>query len=409
MLAYLLAILTPAAIGCKDAPPIRVGVLHSLTGTMAVSEKAVVESVQMAVEEINQLGGVLGRPVETVVVDGASDWPTFARGAERLITQDRVPVIFGCWTSASRKTVKPVVERHDHLLLYPVQYEGLEQSPNILYTGVSPNQQIIPGVKWAFDNLGKRFFLVGSDYVFPRMANSIIRDQVKALGGSIVGEEYALLGSSDMDSMVWRIAAVRPDVIINTINGDSNGAFFRTLRAAGISPDRIPTMSFSLAEDELRILGHFNMIGDYAVWSYFQSIDSPENRAFVERFKERYGPNRVVDDPMEAGYFGVHLWKQAVEEAGTVEPARVRKFLSHQSFHAAEGLVHVDPETFHTWRTVRIGRVVPGGQFSIVWTSGRPIRPIPYPAYRSRSEWNQMLESLHTGWGKRWANPGEVD
>lgn len=403
------SLLPPGTLsGWGTQTPIRVGVLHSLTGTMAVSEKAVVQAVLLAVDEINQAGGVLGRPVETLVVDGASDWPTFAREARRLIRSEKVSVIFGCWTSASRKTVKPVVEEFDHLLFYPVQYEGLEQSPNIVYTGASPNQQIVPGVKWAFDNLGKRFFLVGSDYVFPRMANRIIKDQVKALGGTVVGEEYVLLGSSDMESVVWKIRANRPDVILNTINGDSNGAFFRELRAADITPDDIPSVSFSLTEGELDTLGHLNMVGDYAVWNYFQSIDTDENRRFVDRFKETWGRDRVVGDPMEAAYFGVHLWKQAVEEAGTDDPAQVRKRIANQSFQAAEGLVYVDPENQHTWKNVRIGQVRPDGQFEIVWTSGNPVHPTPYPPHRSRSEWHQMMDNLYTGWGGHWANPGEA-
>ena len=389
-----------------SGPPIRAGILHSLSGTMAISETSVVDATLMAIEEINQQGGVLGREVIPSIVDGASDWPTFAQGAERLITRERVSVVFGCWTSASRKTVKPVFEKHDHLLFYPVQYEGLEQSPNIVYTGAAPNQQIIPGVKWAFDNLGRRFFLVGSDYVFPRTANAIIKDQVAALGGTIVGEEYILLGSSAVADVVQKIAESKPDVILNTINGDSNVAFFRALRTAKITPDRIPTMSFSIAEDELRTLGVRQMVGNYAAWNYFQSIDSEENRAFVERFKRKYGPHRVVDDPMEAAYFGVYLWKQAVEEAGTDDVDEVRKAIANQSFSAPEGIVFVDPKNNHVWKVVRIGKIRGDGDFEIVWTSDKPTRPVPYPPYRSKKQWHTFLDDLYRGWGERWANPG---
>lgn len=385
---------------------IKVGILHSLTGTMAISETSVVDATLLAIEEINGKGGVLGRKVEPLVVDGKSDWPTFAQEAERLITKEKVSVVFGCWTSACRKTVKPLFEKYDHLLFYPVQYEGLEQSPNIIYTGASPNQQIIPAVKWSFDNLGKKFFLVASDYVFPRSANAIIKDQVAALRGEIAGEEYILLGSSDVKGAVQRITQARPTVILNTINGDSNVAFFRELRAAGVTPDKIPTMSFSIAEDELRMLGAKLMVGDYATWNYFQSTESQENAGFVQRFKQKHGAYRVTDDPMEAGYFGVYLWAQAVREAASDDLKLVRKALLNQSFHAPEGIVYIDPETQHTWKTVRVGRIRKDGQFDILWTSEKPIRPVPYPVYRSKSEWDKFLQDLYVGWGNRWANPG---
>ncbi len=371
----------------RAARPIRVGVLHSLTGTMAISETSVASATQMAIEEINARGGVLGRRVEPVVVDGRSDWPTFAREAERLISGEKVSVIFGCWTSASRKTVKPVIEEHNHLLFYPVQYEGLEQSPNIVYTGAAPNQQIIPAVKWSLDNIGRRFFLVGSDYVFPRTANAIIRDQVTALGGEVVGEEYVLLGSDDVKGIVAQIARAKPSVILNTINGDSNVAFFRELRAAGITPDSIPTMSFSIAENELQSLSAKDMVGDYAAWNYFQSIDSPENRDFVRRFRARFGADRVTSDPIEAAYFGVYLWAQAVEDAGTDDVARVRENIKRQSLSAPNGIVYVDPESLHTWKVMRIGRIRADGQFDIVWSLEKPIRPVPFPIYRSRAQW----------------------
>ncbi len=386
---------------------IKVGVLHSLTGTMAISEKSVSDATLLAIEEINAKGGVLGRQIQPIVVDAQSDWSMYAAEATRLITQENVSVIFGCWTSASRKMVKPVVERYDRLLFYPVQYEGLEQSPNIIYTGAAPNQQIIPAVKWAFDTLGKRFFLVASDYVFPRSANAIIKAQVAALRGTVIGEEYLLLGrTKDVRRVVQKIVETRPDVILNTINGDTNGVFFTELRLAGVTPDKIPTLSFSIAEDELRSLDLKTAVGDYAAWNYFQSLDSKENLKFVKRFRERYGSNRVTDDPIEAAYFGVHLWAKAVEEAGTEETRAVRKALANQSLRAPEGIVHIDADTQHTWKTVRIGRIREDLQFEIVWTSNKPIRPVPYPVYRTKSEWDQFLLGLYTGWGQAWANPG---
>jgi urea transport system substrate-binding protein len=386
--------------------PIRVGVLHSLTGTMAISEAAVVDATLLAIEEINQQGGLLGRPIEPVIVDGASDAATFARAAEQLIINDQVAVVFGCWTSASRKTVKPVFERYDHLLFYPVQYEGLEQSPNIVYTGAAPNQQIIPAVKWSLDNLGRRFFLVGSDYVFPRTANEIIKDQLTALNAEIVGEEYLLLGSTDVEAIIEKIITSKPDVILNTINGDSNIAFFRALRSAGIDSQTTPTVSFSIAEPELRSIDSALTTGDYAAWNYFQSVDSPENRAFVERFRARYGQDRTVSDPMEAAYAGVYLWAQAVTDAQSPAVSGVRQTIKKQSLRAPGGVMYIDPETQHTWKNVRIGQIGSDGQFVIVWNSGKPVRPVPFPLYRSASTWQDFLEQLYSGWGNSWANPG---
>ncbi len=386
--------------------PIKVGILHSLTGTMAISEKSVVDSTLMAIEEINQKGGLSGRRIDALVVDGRSDWPTFAEEAERLIIDEEVSVIFGCWTSASRKTVKPVFEKYNHLLFYPVQYEGLEHSPNIIYTGAAPNQQIIPAVKWSFDNLGKRFFLVASDYVFPRSANAIIKDQAAALGAEIVGEEYILLGSSDVKDVVLKIAEIKPDVILNTLNGDTNVSFFKELRKAGITSDKIPTMSFSIAENELRTLGVRDMVGDYACWNYFQSVDTRENIDFVKRFKTKYGPDRTVDDPMEAGYFGVYLWAQAVKKLGTDSVDKIIKALKRQSLQAPEGLVYIDKDNNHTWKAVRVGIIRQDGQFDIMWDSGRPVQPEPYPASRSKSEWNEFLQNLYKMWDEKWANPG---
>jgi urea transport system substrate-binding protein len=400
LLALLWAVLRPIA------DPIKVAILHSDTGTMAISERSVRDATLLAIEEINQRGGLLGRKIEPIVVDGKSDWPTFARQAERVITQEKVSVVFGCWTSASRKTVKPIFEEHNHLLFYPVQYEGLEQSPNIVYTGATPNQQLLPAVKWCLDELqATKFFLVGSDYVFPRTANAIMRAQIEAVGGEVVGEMYLLMGSKDVGGIVQRIVEAQPDVILNTINGGTNVDFFEFLRQQGVTPSEIPTMSFSIAEDELRHMDAGAMAGDYAAWNYFQSIDNAANRKFVDSFQRKYGADRVTDDPMEAGYFGVHLWAQAVAEAGTDEVSAVRDRLQLQSFLAPQGIVSIEGRNQHTWKTVRVGRIRDDGQFDVVWTSGRPVRPVPYPIYRSRREWDDFLNELYTRWGGQWANP----
>jgi urea transport system substrate-binding protein len=390
----------------KESSTIKIGILHSLTGTMAISEKALVDAVQFAVEEINERGGVAGRRIFAVIADGRSEPTTFQREAERLILEERVSTIFGCWTSASRKYVKEIVEKHNHLLIYPLQYEGLEDSPNIIYTGAAPNQQIIPAVKWCMDHIGNRFFLAGSDYVFPRTANAIIRDQLKALQGEVVGEEYIRLGSKDVQGLVQKIRETNPDVILNTINGDTNIAFFHALREAGITPKQIPTMSFSIAEEELRNMNPKEMAGDYAAWNYFQSVDEPENREFLRRYRERFGPNKVAADPTITAYFSVHLWAQAVEEGQSDAVRSIRERMKDQSYQAPCGIVYVDATTRHTWKPVRIGRIREDGQFQIVWSSKYAARPIPFPAYRSRAEWETFLNQLYNGWGQRWSNPG---
>jgi urea ABC transporter urea binding protein len=407
---WLVVSLCAVLFACSEPPSlptIKVGVLHSLSGTMEISERTVVDATLLAIEEINQKGGLFGRKIETIVVDGRSDWPVFAWEARRLIEKDGVSVVFGCWTSACRKTVKPIFEKHDHLLIYPVQYEGLESSPNIIYVGSAPNQQILPAIRWSFKNIGTRFFLVGSDYVFPHAANAIIKGQVKSLRGEIVGEEYVLLGSIEFEEVVKKIAKTKPDIILNTINGDSNIAFFRQLRAAGITSAVSPTLSFSISETELLSLSTQELEGDYAAWNYFQSIDTPENREFVARFRNRYGQDRVTTDPIEAAYIGVHLWAQAVTAAGTHDVKKVRQAIKNQRMRAPEGFVYVDADNNHTWKYARIGKIKKNGQFDVVWSSQRPIRPIPFPVYRTRQEWSEFLDELYLRWDGNWANPGD--
>lgn len=386
--------------------PIRVGVLHSLTGTMAISERSVVDATLLGLAEINDAGGLLGRPIEPVVADGRSDGARFASEAERLIVEDGVSVIFGCWTSASRKLVKAVVERRDCLLFYPVPYEGLEVSRNIVYTGAVPNQQLAPAVAWSLEHLGARCFVVGSDYVFPRVAGAIIRDYWSARGGTVAGEAYLPLGSTHVQPVIDEIRASAPDVVFNAINGDTNVVFFRALRTSGITPDRIQTMSFSLGEEELRALDARDLAGDYATRNYFQSIDSTENHRFVAAFQRRYGPDRVTSDVLEAAYIGTRLWAQAVSEAGSDDVRAVRQAIGRQSYAAPEGMVYVDPDNRHIWKSVRVGRVRADGQIEEVWSSGKPVRPVPYPVTRTRPEWSRFLEAHYSRWEQQWANPG---
>ncbi|HEX5337968.1 MAG TPA: ABC transporter substrate-binding protein [Gallionella sp.] len=369
------------------APPgIKIGVLHSLTGTMASSEAPLVDAVRLAVEEINRAGGINGAKVEMIVSDCRSDAEFCAQQAEQLISQDGVQALFGCWTSACRKAVKPVVEKHRHLLFYPVQYEGLEQSPDIIYTGATPNQQVVPMVTWAMQQRGKRAYLIGSDYVFPRTENQIVKKLLRARGGVPVAERYVQLGAKNLDAVVSEIRETHPDFILNTLNGDSNRYFFRALRKADIRAGDIPVFSTSIAESELAAMGPDLMAGHYAAWSYFQSIDRDENRAFVERFRSRFGRQRVLDDPMEAAYIGVQLWANALRSAGTLNLATVKAVLAQQTLDAPEGIVAVDAATRHLWKPVRIGKARDDGQFEIVWQSAGSVAPAPFPFFIPRAE-----------------------
>lgn len=368
----------PATTSSTEGDTVQVGILHSLSGTMAISEVSLRDAELMAIEEINTAGGVLGKQIEPIVEDGASDWPTFAEKAKKLLQQDKVATIFGGWTSASRKAMLPVVEQNNGLLWYPVQYEGMEQSPNIFYTGATTNQQIVPAIDWMLENQGKNIFLVGSDYVFPRTANKIVNAQLKAKGGTVVAEEYTPLGHTDYNTIISKIKAEKPDAIFNTLNGDSNVAFFKQLKDAGITPEEIPVMSVSVAEEEIRGIGTDVLEGHYAAWNYYQTTDTPENKTFVENYKAKYGEDRVTGDPIEAAYIAVYLWKEAVEKAGSFEVDKVKEASDGIEFKAPGGVVKIDGETQHIYKTVRIGEVQADGQFKEVWNSGEQVKPDPY-------------------------------
>jgi urea transport system substrate-binding protein len=380
----------------SNGDTIKVGILHSLSGTMAISETTVVDAEKLAIKEINESGGVLGKQIEVIVEDGNSDWPTFAEKAAKLIDQDEVATVFGCWTSASRKAVLDVFESKDHMLWYPVQYEGQECSKNIFYTGAAPNQQIEPAVDWLLENKGTQFFLVGSDYVFPRTANTIIKEQLKAKDGELVGEDYLPLGDTEVTPIITKIQAALPDggVIFNSLNGDSNVAFFKQLQGAGLTPDKYPVMSVSVAEEEVRQIGPEFLEGHYAAWNYFQTVETPENEKWVADFKAEYGEDRVTNDPMEAAYIMVYLWKQAVEKAETADDLeKVRAAAIGQEFDAPEGKVTMNAN-HHISKTVRIGEIRADGMFDIVWSTDGPVDPLP---------WNQFVPETK-GYGCDWSD-----
>jgi urea transport system substrate-binding protein len=367
----------PAA---EEGDTIKVGVLHSLSGTMSISEVSVKDATLLAIEEINAAGGIMGKMLEPVIEDGASDWPTFAEKARKLIQEDEVAVVFGCWTSASRKAVLPVFEELNGLLFYPVQYEGLETSPNIFYTGAEPTQQIIPGVEYLLDQGYSNIYLLGSDYVFPRTANTIIKLQLEAAGATTAGEEYIPLGGTEFSTIISKIQAAQPDAIFNTLNGDSNVAFFKQFKDAGYTAESLPVMSVSVAEEEVRGIGPENIAGHLVAWNYYQTVESPENEAFVAAYKEAYGEDRVTADPIEAGYFGVYLWKSLVEAAESTDVDAVKAAADGQEieFAAPEGMVKVDGETQHTWKTVLIGQIREDCLIDTVYASDGPIKPDPF-------------------------------
>lgn len=369
---------TDTSAANADGDTVKVGILHSLSGTMAISEVSLRDAEMMAIDEINANGGVLGKKIEPIVEDGASDWPTYAEKARKLLQEDHVATVFGGWTSASRKAMLPVFEQNNGLLWYPVQYEGMEQSPNIFYTGATTNQQIVPAVDWLLKNKGKKFFLIGSDYVFPRTANQIINAQLKAKGGTVVAEEYTPMGYTDYNTIISKIKSTKPDVIFNTLNGDSNVAFFKQLQDAGITAKDIPVLSVSVAEEEIRGIGAKALEGHYAAWNYFQTTDTPENKIFVKNYKAKYGEDRVTADPIEAAYTAVYLWAEAVNKAKSFDVDKVKKAAGGIEFKAPSGLVKIDGETQHIYKTVRIGQVQANGQFKEVWNSGEQVKPDPY-------------------------------
>ncbi|GAA2010829.1 urea ABC transporter substrate-binding protein [Catenulispora yoronensis] len=389
--------------------PVRVGVLHSLTGPVAIAEKPIVDATLFAIDELNAAGGVLGRTVEPVVADGCSDWPTFAAEAERLIGEEGVAAIFGCYTSASRKTIIPVVERHDSVLFYPTFYEGIEDCEHVVYGGSTANQSILPAVAWFLDNRGKRFFLVGSDYVYPRSVNAIVKDALRALGGEVVAEVYLPLGQTDVAGTVAAINDLRPEVILNTLVGDTNVPFFAALRRSGVTPRSIPSLSFVVAECELACMDSERMAGDYIASNYFQSIATPENQRFVEAFRRRYGSDRVISDTMACAYSNVRMWAQAAQECRDTAAPAVRQAIRGQRYTSPEGPWYVDEENLHAWKRSRIGQIRADGQLDIVWTSDHLIRPMPYSPYRTRREWHEMLTGLYEGWGQSWACPVPPD
>ena len=387
------------ALPARANTPIKIGVLHSLSGTMAISETVLKDTVLMAVDEINAKGGVMGRPLEAVVVDPASNWPLFAERARQLLTQDRVAAVFGCWTSVSRKAVLPVFEELNGLLYYPVQYEGEEMSPNVFYTGAAPNQQAIPAVEYLLSEDGgsaKRFVLLGTDYVYPRTTNRILRAFLKSKGipDSDIMEEYTPFGHSDYQTIIGRIRRFASEgkktAVVSTINGDSNVPFYRELGNQGIRATDVPVVAFSVGEEELRGVDTRPLVGHLAAWNYFMSLNNPVNEEFKRKWAAfararniaGHRDRPLTNDPMEATYVGVNMWKQAVEKARSVEVDAVRVAMRGQTFQAPSGFeLKMDERNHHLHKPVVIGEVRADGQFNVVWRTRSVIRAQPWSPF----------------------------
>ena len=362
---------------------VTVGILHSVTGTVAISETGAVQAEKLAIKQINAMGGVLGRKIEYIQEDGASDWPTFAEKSKKLLVNDKVAAVFGCYTSASRKAVLPVFEQYNGMLYYPTFYEGLEQSPNVIYTGQEATQQILAGLDWITTEKGpKTFYLLGSDYVWPRTSNKIARKHIEKLGLKVVGEEYYPLGHTQFNSVINKIKLRKPDVIYSTIVGGSNVAFYKQLKAAGIDMTREKPLllTLSVTEDEILGIGGENIEGAYASMKYFQSLDNPNNQAFVAAFKQEYGADVVIGDVTQAAYLGPWLWKAAVEKAGSFDIDKVRAASPGIELTTApEGYVKIH-DNHHLWSKTRIGLAEKDGQYRIIYETDDLMEPDPFPA-----------------------------
>jgi len=381
-------VLKGAAAGAVSGAPVvrsamaqdvvKVGILHSLTGTVAIAEASVVDAEKLAIDEINAAGGVMGRKIEAIVEDGASDWPTFAEKARKLFDRDKVAATFGCYTSASRKAVLPVVEKSKGLLYYPTYYEGLEQSPNILYTAQEATQSVIAAVNWLAQNKGKSFYLIGSDYIWPRTTNKIARPTIAKAGGKVVGEDYFALGHIEFGSVINKIRASKADVILSTVVGGSNVAFYKQLKAAGVDPTKTTIMALAVTEEEVSGIGADNIENVLSCMGYFQSLNNPANAKFVKAFKAKYGEKRVLGDTLECAYISVYLWKAAVEKAKSFDVPAVVAASANLEIDAPEGKVRFHASNHHLWKHARIGSFEKDGQVKMLYESPL-IEPNPFP------------------------------
>ncbi|MDB0047129.1 urea ABC transporter substrate-binding protein [Porticoccaceae bacterium] len=361
---------------------VTVGILHSITGTMAISETGSTQAEKLAIKQINESGGVLGRQIKYIQEDGASDWPTFAEKSRKLLVKDKVAAVMGCWTSASRKAALPVFEQYNGMLFYPTFYEGLEQSPNVVYTGQEATQQIIASIDWVVKTKGvKTFYLLGSDYIWPRTSMKIARKHIAKLGLKVVGEEYYPLGHTQFNSVINKVKLKKPDIIFAAVVGGSNVAFYKQVKAAGIDwrKEKPLMLTISVTEDEVLGIGGENLVGAYSSMKYFQSLTNSNNETFVKAFKEMWGEDSVIGDVTQAAYLGPWIWKYAVEKAGSFDIDKLKEVLPGiEVTTAPEGYVKVH-ENQHLWSRARIGLAREDGQFDVVFESENLIEPNPFP------------------------------
>jgi len=361
---------------------VTVGILHSITGTMAISETGSTQAEKLAIKQINESGGVLGRQIKYIQEDGASDWPTFAEKSRKLLVKDNVTAVMGCWTSASRKAALPVFEQYNGMLFYPTFYEGLEQSPNVVYTGQEATQQIIASIDWVVKTKGvKTFYLLGSDYIWPRTSMKIARKHIAKLGLKVVGEEYYPLGHTQFNSVINKVKLKKPDIIFAAVVGGSNVAFYKQVKAAGIDwrKEKPLMLTISVTEDEVLGIGGEHLVGAYSSMKYFQSLTNSNNETFVKAFKEMWGEDSVIGDVTQAAYLGPWIWKYAVEKAGSFDIDKLKEVLPGiEVTTAPEGYVKVH-ENQHLWSKARIGLAREDGQFDVVFESENLIEPNPFP------------------------------
>lgn len=389
----------------SGGPPIRLGLLHSQTGTLAISETSLLDAEVLAIDEINAAGGVGGRRVAWSAPDCRSDPATFGAQARRLVEEEGAVALFGGFTSECRKAALAVVEAKGGLLFYPGNFEGIERSPRAIYAGGAANQSVLPAVRWAFDTLkARRFAVVGVEEVWSRTSAEIAKDAVRAAGGEVVAERYLATASAKTEDCVEAIKAARPDLVLNFLFGDANPTFYSAFKKAGLAADALPIVAFGFGEDEARRFATGDAVGHYAAWNYFQSVPRPENREFIRRFRAKYGEGRAVGDAMVAAYNAVHFWAQAAREVGTPDAPAVVAALDRQSMDAPDGIISVDPATRAVWRPFHVARLRPDGQqYEIVWSILRPIRPVTFVGTRPADEWRDFQAAQRARWGGAWA------
>jgi len=379
---------------CRFNSTVKIGVIHSLSGVMASSESYLPYAYQIAADEINRKGGVLGKKIEIILADSNSKPETAAMLAEKMITQDHVSALFACWTSTCRKALKPVVEKYNSILFYPVQYEGLEESKNIFYTGSVPNQQIIPAIKWMNEFGFKRYFLIGSDYFFPRLANIITRDVIISNGHQITGEYYIPFNNKIGRNIIDEIVKNKSDIIINTINGEDNIEFFRAIDTLKINGNKIPVLSFSISDYELDLMKDISREGDYSVWGYFQILENKENQEFLKVLKKDYPSIKKISEPFLMAYISLKIWANAVNYTRSLNTNEIIDNIQYETMSSPSGPVAIDGQSHHLWKKVYLGRVNAQNHMEVVKFSNNLIKPVVFPVYKTKKEWGKIKAEI---------------